>query len=149
MECGGCTFCCKVLYIPSLEKKAGQDCKHCNFSVGCKIHGEHPTECKEFKCAYNQASIVSLELRPDMCGIMFERFDNIMLGTMDTKDNEAYKKDIVQRQLQNFLNEGFSIVVYSANIEKPIIIPAKNKTSKEVWSDFKEVSIKWLHMAQI
>jgi hypothetical protein len=51
-SCKGCTLCCKVLAIAELEKPRATWCRHCDVKAGCKIHGAHPTECKDFYCGY-------------------------------------------------------------------------------------------------
>lgn len=50
--CRGCTLCCKVLAIEALRKPRGVWCTHCDVKAGCKIHGSHPAECRDFYCGY-------------------------------------------------------------------------------------------------
>ena len=51
-SCKGCTLCCKLLGIAELEKPRATWCRHCDVKAGCRIHGAHPAECKEFYCGY-------------------------------------------------------------------------------------------------
>jgi hypothetical protein len=51
-SCKGCTLCCKVLGVAELEKPRATWCKHCDVKAGCKIHGAHPAECRDFHCGY-------------------------------------------------------------------------------------------------
>src|SRR5829696_2900656 len=51
-SCKDWTLCCKVLAISELEKPRATWCKHCNVKTGCRIHGTHPSECKDFYCGY-------------------------------------------------------------------------------------------------
>ena len=51
-SCKGCTLCCKVLAISELEKPRATWCTHCDVTAGCKIHGAHPAECRDFYCGY-------------------------------------------------------------------------------------------------
>lgn len=50
--CKGCTLCCKVLAIAELDKPRAVWCTHCDVKAGCKIHGRHPAECRDFYCGY-------------------------------------------------------------------------------------------------
>jgi len=51
-SCKGCTLCCKLLAISELEKPRATWCTHCHVKAGCKIHGSHPQECRDFYCGY-------------------------------------------------------------------------------------------------
>jgi hypothetical protein len=57
-SCKGCTLCCKVLAIAELGKPRGVWCGHCDTRQGCRIHGRHPEECRDFYCGWR--------LRPDL-----------------------------------------------------------------------------------
>jgi hypothetical protein len=50
--CKDCTLCCKLLGIAELEKPRATWCTHCEVKAGCKIHGAHPAECRDFYCGY-------------------------------------------------------------------------------------------------
>jgi len=138
MDCGECTLCCKLLEIRSLPKKAGTWCEYCEIDRGCKIHDtDIPEECSKFSCAYRQMKKVSLNLRPDKCGVIFERFDDIFIGTVDPNINGF--SDDLKGQIYSFLREGFSIVLFNQRIQKPVIYTSKNHTAKEVWEKIKEI----------
>ncbi len=51
-SCDGCTMCCKLLRIESLDKPRLQWCSHCDIGAGCKIYQERPRECRDFDCGY-------------------------------------------------------------------------------------------------
>ena len=51
-SCQGCTLCCKLLAIEALQKPRATWCTHCDVKAGCKIHGSHPDECRNFYCGY-------------------------------------------------------------------------------------------------
>jgi hypothetical protein len=51
-SCKDCTLCCKLLGIAELEKPRAIWCTHCDVTAGCKIHGAHPAECRDFYCGY-------------------------------------------------------------------------------------------------
>ncbi len=113
MKCDGCTFCCKVLPIPWMNSTAGKYCKECEPNIGCKIYSNAPKECIEFECAYTQMERASINMRPDICGVMFNRLDDIMVGTVDSM---TLNSD-VNGQLDSFKKEGFSLVLNRKGIE--------------------------------
>lgn len=138
MECGGCTLCCELFDISWMDSPAGELCKHCEIGKGCKIYSIAPKDCLNFRCAYNQIDNASIELRPDKCKIIFEKVDdNIFLGTMHPDYNEAYKTEIMQKELLMFFQRGFSVIIHSFTIKNPVVYPAKDKKASDVWSKYK------------
>ena len=64
-SCGTCTLCCKVFDVPSLEKPAGQWCKHCLPGRGCGIHETRPQHCRAFHCMWMTAPWLADEWKPE------------------------------------------------------------------------------------
>lgn len=122
MECGECTECCELLYIDSrkplkenevelitIESPAGELCKHCNKNVGCTVHEDRPLICRTFECAYVQHENAPIELRPDKCGIIFEKLDDeLILGTIKP---DRLISDMGTQQLHSFNRQGYSVVL--------------------------------------
>ena len=132
MQCDGCTLCCKLLPVPWMDSKAGEYCKECDIDIGCKIYA--PKECLSFKCAYNQMEKCHIDLRPDNCGVVFERIgDDIFIGTTDS--NLKKLKDVVSGQIMSFVKEGFSVILFNKKIPVPYIFPS-NCTKEEVWNKY-------------
>ena len=114
-ECGECTLCCELLYIKELNKPSNTLCTFCD--KGCTIHNDKPKECQTFKCAYYQMKKVSIKLRPDNCGVIFEKLeDDLMLGTMNSKHKDF---SFVQGQVSFFLKEKINVVLSKQGI--PIV----------------------------
>ena len=132
MECEGCTLCCKLLNVDWMDSPAGELCRECDEGKGCKIYDKAPKDCLEFKCAYNQMEKASINLRPDKCNVIFERINDVFIGTVDPDKN--YFQDVVEGQINSFLNEGFSIIMFNIKESKPIIIPSDKHTKEEVWN---------------
>jgi len=128
MECGKCTLCCTLLDIPWMDSKAGETCKYCN--KGCTIHETKDTRCKEFSCAYTQMAKVNIALRPDKCGVIFERIqDDIMIGTLDSsRENFNY----LQGQINSLLKEKINVVLIKNGI--PIVYHVDDADPTEVLS---------------
>ena len=107
MECGECTLCCKLLEVNEINKLAGNDCKYC--TTKCSIYSIRPIACKEFSCAYHQMKKVSKKLRPDKCGVIFEKLEeDLIFGTVDPSHTEL---NFITGQINAFLKEDINIVL--------------------------------------
>ena len=62
--CDGCTLCCKVMRVPSLEKPENTWCPHCRIGVGCAIYEGRPGECEAFVCGYLLIPELTPEWKP-------------------------------------------------------------------------------------
>jgi hypothetical protein len=147
MKCDGCTACCKAFKIKELNKVPGGICKYVTEN-GCSVHGtdKMPEECSLFECAYYQVNKVNENLRPDKCGIIFEKVnDTIFFGTItDTIILDKY----ANIQINKFLEQGFSVILKHLHLEQPYIFANNGKTEKQIWEEAREV---WLlrHTTQI
>ena len=109
-RCGECTACCITLPVDALSKPANEMCVHCD--GGCTIYEDRPQDCSLFECAYLQ-STAQIELRPDNCGIIFEKLtDKIFFGTVFKQPTKA-----AVEQVHSFIDQGFSVVLVS-NIKR-------------------------------
>jgi hypothetical protein len=53
--------------VQELEKPRGVWCTHCDPRKGCKIHGNHPEECRQFLCGYLTNSGIGEVWHPIRC----------------------------------------------------------------------------------
>jgi len=114
MECGNCTLCCKLLNIKETDSKPTEYCKYCTPEIGCNIYDERPESCRIFECAWKQMEKAHIDLRPDKCNVLFEKWsDNVMVGSM----NVSYISDLVEKQIDHFRSEGISVIMLN-NFEK-------------------------------
>lgn len=143
MDCGECTLCCDLPEIKWLNKSANTLCNHyCSLNHLCKIHDNIKEECKNFECSYYQMEKCNIDLRPDKCGIMFEMVsDNIFLGT---KHPNTKISIVGEKQIDVFLNQGFSIVISEKDKELKFYISNKHD-NKEIYNQFKQILNKWQH----
>jgi len=133
-KCGECTVCCTVLPISWLNKPANTPCKHCLVGGGCNVHLTKDSECKDFNCAYIQSGNTHVELRPDNCGIMFERLsDNIFYGTVvpGVEVTETGKN-----QIRSFNNQGYSVVLFSFKEPKPLLFLNNDHRKDSIEEEF-------------
>ena len=105
--CGECTLCCTLFPVRWLEKPINTPCVHCD--AGCMIHETKPAECSDFNCAYTQMAKENINLRPDKCGIIFEKLSSeLRYGTVVPGMEIS---ESAHRQIANFLAQGFSVVL--------------------------------------
>jgi SEC-C motif len=69
-SCGECEECCHVVAVAALHKPYHTPCAH-QTGKGCAIYGNHPIECKDYKCAWLQG-VLPEETRPDKIGILVD-----------------------------------------------------------------------------
>ena len=130
MECGDCTACCTLSVVPELNKKAWEQCAHCD--KGCKIYDKRPQVCRDFECAYLQGG-TNIELRPDKCGIMFfKKSDRIFCGVLVP---DVPVTDLAKEQIAQFKKQGYSVVLLKQE-EKPHIEFAEGHNEKEIYGEY-------------
>lgn len=73
-DCGECSACCTAKGVESLHKPVYTPCTHLSANgIGCRIYGDHPDECKKYKCLWRGGHIEGDERRrPDKLGLLFE-----------------------------------------------------------------------------
>lgn len=107
-RCGGCTLCCQLLEVKPLNKAAGWDCEHCT-DDGCAIWGGHPVECKKHVCLWWANPTFPDELRPDLCGVLFEPGgQKVMLAASKIG---AWRHGIAWTFIQKCISEGLAVIV--------------------------------------
>ncbi len=136
MECGNCTLCCKELFIPETDSKEGDLCQHCEEGVGCKIYSERPEACQIFECCWKQMKIAAEDLRPDVCGVLFEKYsDRVIVGSTENELSE-----LMLGQIAYFQKEGISVLIVNPNEKRRTFYLADGHTVKSIEED-----IKWRH----
>ena len=79
--CGECIECCTAFPVVELNKPAGAPCVFAD--KGCKIYANRPQSCKDCWCAWVTQPEIGIELRPDKCGVIFEKVaENVMVATV-------------------------------------------------------------------
>ena len=107
MECGECSLCCTLCEVKDLNKPAGVPCEH-NVKR-CEIYKTRPKGCRDFNCAYAQMEQVNIAMRPDNCGVVFEKMsDTKVLGMLDPNRKEYPH---VKGQIDFFKRSGFEVVI--------------------------------------
>lgn len=135
MECKKCHLCCELFEIKEIQKPSLILCKYYDENFGCTIHKNKPLECKNFNCMYTQMKNVSENFRPDNLGIIFEKLSSTLIfGTLMPNYN---LNNTINRQIDYFLKEGFSVAIFSPDKRK-IIFPSLGKTIQDVENELKK-----------
>lgn len=122
--CNECQVCCTTCNINELKKLSGTECIHCD--NGCGIYKDRPDSCKEFQCAYTQMDNVSVLMRPDNLGVVFEKLaDDLMFGVVNS-GHKSFKH--MNGQINAFLKSNINVVIIKDN--NPIVYHLDN-TSPE------------------
>lgn len=133
MKCGGCTLCCELFPVEWLKKRPLERCQY-QCDIGCRIHDKKHQECKGFDCMYVQMEKASEHFRPDKCHVVFEKIsENIIHGTEDSKQEVT---EAGKLQVNNFLEQGFSVVMMRPKDKMRKLFVAKNHKGKDVKEEF-------------
>lgn len=133
-SCGTCTLCCDLFEVPVLEKPSYSKCQHCD--NGCLIQDTKPDFCRSFDCAYAQMEQVSINMRPDMCGVIFEKLSDTLFYGLCDPNRINYPG--VNEQLANFIKQGIStILVHRDNGRK--VIAADGIEEEEILEQYREI----------
>lgn len=119
--CNGCTACCFLLEIPSLEKAVNSPCAHCT-GAGCKIYGRHPAECVEFNCLWRSSPVMGEDLRPDRCGVMFDLYlpEKMVIG--NTTEQEAWLSGQPMKLIKRMVADGFVVWIIDGS-NRHLLLP--------------------------
>jgi hypothetical protein len=66
-QCGGCTLCCKLVPVPSIDKGAGVRCRHQRSGKGCAVYARPnmPLDCQLWSCRWLTEDDTADLSRPD------------------------------------------------------------------------------------
>jgi len=133
-KCGECNLCCRIPLIVELKKPSRELCKHyCN---GCDIYEDRPKECSTYRCAFVQMKEPNINVRPDVCGIMFEKLtDNIFFGIIDPENTVS---DIGKAQAVDFAKQGFSVLLEEKGEIHLKLILSENHDKEDIMKEFNE-----------
>ena len=128
--CGDCNLCCKLLETHDVPSKIGTYCEHCS-DKGCGIYNERPKECSTYQCMWTMmpAKFATIDLRPDNCGIIFDRQSEDVITARIEEDKKI--DDLLMGQIRSFNKEGFSVLVFRGNERKHFLAEGFTETYVE------------------
>lgn len=94
-SCGGCTLCCKLLPVKSVNKPAGQKCQHQSYSKGCTIYADRPRDCRTWACRWLCDARTQDLSRPDRAHYVIDlHYDTIV--AQDNQTGTEHKVEVLQ-----------------------------------------------------
>ena len=124
-ECEECTLGCKLLETHGVPSKIEEYCTYCSLSERCSIYSTRSEECRTYQCMWSQMDHVGNELRPDKCNIIFDRIASDIICARLEEGKKI--SNLVMGQLNSFINDGFSVVVFRGKDRKDFL--SKNHTT--------------------
>jgi len=92
-SCDGCTLCCKVFAVPTLDKPAGTWCSHCAIGQGCKIYDTRPAECIAFQCGYLVEPGLDERWKPSESRLVLWSMGQTMFIHVDPQRPDAWRRE--------------------------------------------------------
>lgn len=138
-DCGKCTICCILPKIIEMDSPCGEYCKECIPCVGCNIYKDRPEPCREFQCSWSQMNFAHIDLRPNNCGVMFEKVnETLMLGSVIGKLKDI--SELIKNQIRFFNDEGISVMMQQFNPHKFICYMVKGASKEKIQKALEEKS---------
>ncbi len=136
-RCGSCTLCCLKTAVPEIGKPVNFWCAFCDAVTGCKIYSSRPESCKKYFCLWYVNPQMPITLRPDMCGVIFEKLvdGHTYLALIDPKWEDAWKEVPVLEVMSQLNKQGFSVVAFSGPGKPVNMSLGKGHTEKHVRAD--------------
>ncbi len=129
-ECGTCSKCCNVYFIPELDKPKNTWCPHVSDTCGCRIWPDRPKTCSAFFCLWTLDPRFDERWKPELAGFVMSTIENgsQLQVVVDTDFPEAWRREPYLSTLcamsRDMMVSGKFIYVYVAS-ERYMILPDK------------------------
>jgi hypothetical protein len=84
-SCGECQLCCKLVPVVSLEKRAGEKCRHQRHGKGCMIYRDKPYECDVWNCRWLTNDEAEHLPRPDRAHFVIDVMPDFIHAVYDDR----------------------------------------------------------------
>jgi uncharacterized protein len=123
-RCGNCTLCCRLPSVPELAKPVYTLCSHCKEGEGCSVYETRPLSCRRYQCLFYSNHKLADELRPDRCGVIFERLPGRPVYLALCESPESVKSPVVAEEIQKLRDAGLAVAVTSGPLsQKGLFVP--------------------------
>jgi hypothetical protein len=124
-------MCCKVFLIAEIAKPAGQWCPHCTPGRGCRIWGDHPAQCRAFRCMWLSEAWLGPEWYPQTAKmVLTQNPQSWLLVEVDSGSPKAWMREPYLTHLRRFAAAGLPlrrpVVVFSAG-EAILVLPDRHE----------------------
>jgi hypothetical protein len=111
-SCGACSFCCKVLEIEELDKRAGATCSNCQDSGGCAIYTSRPEVCRDYYCDWKEDRGLTPQFRPDRIGtlLMQDPDSDEYHAVCDPEKPFSWRNPLIFKHLVSLAKDGHMVV---------------------------------------
>lgn len=111
-ECGSCSLCCKLLYVPELNKPIDTWCPNCRPGHrGCTVYSSRPSHCERFTCLWLDGR-VDEHWFPARCKMMLtQRKEKQLIVTVDPNFPNAWRQEPYYSTLRAITNRGIFVGV--------------------------------------
>lgn len=92
-RCGACSLCCKVIAVETLDKPAGQWCRHFARGQGCAIHDARPVQCRAFDCHWLLDATMGDEWFPNRCKMVVRALEAALLVHVDASAHQPWRQE--------------------------------------------------------
>lgn len=118
-DCGECKMCCELIEVHDdygeILSNIDSACKHLDCR-GCSIYKDRPSACRIYQCMWSQMDNVGDKLRPDKCGILFDRQSEDVISARIKDDTNL--SVLASNQIRAFNKQGFSVLVFRGKDSK-------------------------------
>ena len=121
-------MCCKLTEVPEISKPVGVWCPDCKIGDGCGSYDSRPASCKSFSCDWLLNEKMKDDLRPDRCGVIFERVKDDLVLVLKSDGSRELSKRVLQI-MRDIVYRGLSVAVSGRPM---MIIPHKETTFQAV-----------------
>lgn len=139
-SCDGCTLCCKLLEVTTLEKPRAQWCSHCDRKNGCRIYDQRPPECGAFYCGFRRLSTIDERWKPSHCKFLinYESDTHRIVLHCDPARPEAWLEapyiDIIRQWSRSAIRDGSMVIVWTGQ-KATVVFPDRIKDLGHVRDD--------------
>jgi len=140
-KCGDCSACCVLPEVPELKKPCNVSCSYLLgvSGGGCSIYESRPTSCREFRCQWLVNESAQDDMRPDRCGVMFEKLKGEQVVLALFLPESRCDKDLpkIREVINAILRNNFAVVSSGGVSNAPLIyLPSgvtKEMVRKSMW----------------
>lgn len=139
-QCGGCTLCCRLTPVKSMNKDAGERCRHQRTGKGCAIYARRPMDCATWFCRWLINDDTADLSRPDRSHYVIDMMPDYVTmidnGTgkrtnipclqiwVDPKHREAHRDPALRRYMERAAEQhGFVTLIRFNQSDGFVIFP--------------------------